>query len=123
MTFEVLRSALARNGSVSGPAALAALLSGARWEVPSNTASARSLWAIWCDRLDMLVETEGSDPGLLESLAQAVDGLHDAGDARVYMATVIDPPRRFHVYLSEDLAHCVGAWEGRVNEQAPRTAT
>ncbi|MFD2009675.1 hypothetical protein ACFSMY_19130 [Streptomyces narbonensis] len=39
------------------------------------------------------------------------------------MATVIDPPRRFHVYLAEDLAHCVGAWEGRVNEQAPRTAT
>lgn len=86
--FEVLMSALARNGSISGPAALAALLSGARWEVPSNTASAHSLWAIWCDRLDMLVETGGADPGLLESLAQAVDGLHDAGDARVYMVSL-----------------------------------
>lgn len=122
MTFEALRSALARDDSISGPAALAALLSGARWKVPSNTASARTSWAIWCDRLDMLVETGGSDPGLLESLAQAVDGLHDVGDARVCMATVVDPPRRFHVYLSEDLAHCVGVWEGRVNEQAPRAA-
>lgn len=123
LTFEALRSALARDGSISGPAALAALLSGARWEVPANTASARTLWAIWCDRLDMLVETGEFDPGRLESLAQAVDGLHDAGDTRVYMATVIDPPRRFHVYLSEDLARCVGAWEGHVNEQTPRTAT
>ncbi|MFD3679859.1 hypothetical protein [Streptomyces sp. NPDC058613] len=123
LTFEALRSALARDGSISGPTALAALLAGARWEIPSNTASASTLWAIWCDRLDMLVETGESDPGLLESLAQAVDGLHDVGDARVYMATVVDPPRRFHVYLTEDLARCVGAWEGRVNEQAPRTAT
>lgn len=100
MTFEVLRSALARDSSISGPAALAALLSGARWEVSSSTASARSLWAIWCDRLDMIVESGGSEPGLLESLPQAVDGLHDVGDARVYLATVTDPPRRFHIYLS-----------------------
>ncbi|MFI5642756.1 hypothetical protein ACIA8H_35930 [Streptomyces goshikiensis] len=123
MTFEMLRSALARNGSISGPAALAVLLSGARWKVSSSTGSARSLSAIWCDRLDMLVETGESDPARLLSLAQAVDGLDDVGDARVYLATVTDPPRRFHVYLSEDLAHCVGVWEGRVNEQAPRTAT
>lgn len=68
-------------------------------------------------------ETGEFDPGRLESLAQAVDGLHDVGDARVCMATVIDPPRRFHVYLSEDLAHCVGVWEGRVNKQTLRTAT
>ncbi|GGW78080.1 hypothetical protein GCM10010350_73830 [Streptomyces galilaeus] len=123
MPFEVLRSALARNGSISGPAALAALLSGARWEVPSNTASARSLWAIWCDRLDMLVETGGSDPGLLESLAQAVDGLHDAGDARVYMATVTDPPppvSRLPLRGPRPLCRGVG---GPRNEQAPRTAT
>ncbi|MFJ6723972.1 hypothetical protein ACIQPQ_03570 [Streptomyces sp. NPDC091281] len=122
MTFEALRSALAQDGSLSGPAALAALLSGARWEVPAHTASARTLWAIWCGRLDVLVETGGGDPGRLESLAQAVDELHDAGDTRVYMATVTDPPRRFHVCLSDDLTRCVGAWEGRVKEQTPRTA-
>ncbi|GGZ97184.1 hypothetical protein GCM10010371_66320 [Streptomyces subrutilus] len=100
-TFEALRSALARNGSIRAPAALAALLSGARWHVYPKSASSQSLWAIWCDRLDMLVETGGSEPVRLESLAQAVDRLHDAGAARVYLAMVTDPPRRFHVYLSE----------------------
>ncbi|MET8412983.1 S1 RNA-binding domain-containing protein [Streptomyces sp. NPDC005195] len=119
MTFAILRSALAQDDGISGPVALDALLAGGEWKIYSQIVSARDIRAIWSSRLDVMVElrTQQARATLprrmtLESLAQAVDRLDDAGDVRVYTAQIVDPPRRFHIYLSEDLTTCVGVWQG-----------
>lgn len=43
-------------------------------------------------------------------LAEAVERLHAAGTARVHMATITGPQRRFLLFLSEDLTQCVASW-------------
>ncbi|MCB5169928.1 hypothetical protein LG634_34640 [Streptomyces bambusae] len=125
MAFDTLRTLLARDDSACTPAALNALLSGAEWELPYQTASARLLRDNWSFRQETLREM-GRPPR--PGLAEAVERLDAAGDVQVYMALITDPPRRYHVYLSEDLTSCVGVWEGRINRgtnqpTSPDTAT
>ncbi|MCB5170137.1 hypothetical protein LG634_35725 [Streptomyces bambusae] len=112
MAFDTLRTLLAHDDSTCAPPALDALLSGAEWKLPSRTASARLLRDIWSFRQETLLEM-GRQP--LPGLAEAVERLGAAGDVRVHVAFITDAPRRFHVYMSEDLTSCVGVWEGRIN--------
>ncbi|MFD9305402.1 transposase [Streptomyces sp. NPDC060048] len=46
-------------------------------------------------------------------LAQAVDGLHAARTDRIYWATITGSPRRFTVFLAEDLTPSLPAWADR----------
>ncbi|MFB7461866.1 hypothetical protein [Streptomyces sp. NPDC056188] len=109
MNRDTLQSILVRDGSVSARAALVELEAGADFEVQLNTtASARLLWTNWSLRQETMLGTgvTPSRPGL----AEAVERLNAAGTARVYMATVTGPQRRFLLFLSEDLTQCVACW-------------
>ncbi|MGW1019396.1 hypothetical protein [Streptomyces niveus] len=108
MNRDVLRSALSRDTSVSSRAALAELEAGANFEVFLNeTASARQLWGIWSWRREVMLDTGVTPrPGLAEALVR----LQAAGTARVYLATVTGPERRFRILLSEDRTQCVACW-------------
>ncbi|MFD4117941.1 hypothetical protein ACFWSJ_31410 [Streptomyces niveus] len=108
MNRDALHSALSQDSSVSSRAALAELEAGANFEVLLNqTASARQLWDIWSWRREVMLDT-GVTPR--PGLAEAVVRLQAAGTARVYMATVTGPQRRFKIFLSEDLTQCVACW-------------
>jgi hypothetical protein len=108
MNRDTLRSILVRDGSVSAHAALAELEAGADFEVDLSTASASLLWTNWSSRQEAMREMGivPSRPGL----AEAVERLHAAGTARVHMATITGPQRRFLLFLSEDLTQCVATW-------------
>ncbi|MDT9683255.1 hypothetical protein RND61_14405 [Streptomyces sp. TRM76323] len=108
MNRDALQSALTQDDSVSARAALAELEAGADFQVFLNqTASARQLWATWSWRHQVMLDTGVTPrPGLAEVIA----GLEAAGAARVYMATVTGSQRRFTIFLSEDLTHCVACW-------------
>ncbi|MET9931957.1 MULTISPECIES: hypothetical protein [unclassified Streptomyces] len=109
MNRDTLRSVLVRDGSVSAHAALAELEAGADFEINLNsTASASLLWTNWSARQESMREMGivPSRPGL----ADAVESLHAAGTARVHMATITGPQKRFLLFLSEDLTECVASW-------------
>ncbi|MFD6279764.1 hypothetical protein ACFWFI_30000 [Streptomyces sp. NPDC060209] len=105
MNRDGLESALARDDSTSARAALAELRAGADFELfHSQTASARQLWDIWSHRHQVMLDTKVTPrPGL----AKAVDRLHAAGTAQVYLATITGSQRRFTVFLSEDLIRSI----------------
>ncbi|MEU9705799.1 hypothetical protein [Streptomyces sp. NPDC047981] len=107
MNRDALQSALSHDGCTSARAALAELKAGADFEVFLNqTASAQQLWDIWSWRHEVTRTGVPPRPGLPE----AITGLQAAGTARVYMATVTGPQRRFTIFLSEDLTQCVACW-------------
>jgi len=100
-----LESALDRDDTTSARAARAELQAGANFEFfRSQTASARQLWDIWSHRHQVMLDT-GVPPR--PGLAEAVDKLRAAGTDRLYLATITGSQRRFTIFLSEDLTHCV----------------
>ncbi|MFF5766996.1 hypothetical protein ACWD5B_27910 [Streptomyces tanashiensis] len=108
MNREALQSALSQDGGASARAALAELEAGADFEVFLNqTVPALQLRDIWSWRHEVMLDT-GVTPR--PGLAEAVTRLQAARTAQVYMATVTGSPRRFILFLSEDLARCIACW-------------
>ncbi|MEU6882891.1 hypothetical protein [Streptomyces sp. NPDC046712] len=108
MNREDLESVLDQHDSASARAALAELQVGVNFELfRSNTVPARQLWDIRSHRHQVMLDT-GVVPR--PGLADAVDRLHAAGAARIYLARITGPQRRFIVFLSEDLTRCIACW-------------
>lgn len=105
MNRDDLESALARDDSTSARAALTELRTGANFRLfHSQTTSARQLWNTWSHRHQVMLDTRVTPR---TGLAEAVDKLHAAGAARVYLATITSSQRRFIVFLSEDLSRSI----------------
>ncbi|MEU7011514.1 hypothetical protein [Streptomyces sp. NPDC046332] len=105
MNRDDLQSALDRDDSTSARAALVELQAGSDFELfQSQTASAHQLWDIWSHRHQIMLDT-GVIPR--PGLGEAVDRLHAAGTARVYLATITGSQRRFIIFLTEDLTRSI----------------
>ncbi|MFC8765630.1 hypothetical protein ACFUAG_33595 [Streptomyces sp. NPDC057193] len=105
MNRDDLQSALDRDNSTSARAALAELQAGSDFELfQSQTASAQQLWDIWSHRYQVMLDT-GVTPR--PGLAEAVDRLHAAGTARIYLATITGSQRRFTIFLTEDITRSI----------------
>ncbi|MFI0901573.1 hypothetical protein [Streptomyces sp. NPDC020983] len=102
-----LESALTRDDSPSARAALLALQAGADFELVSEghpPISARRLWSTLDFRHQTMLDT-GVTPR--PGLAEAVGRLQAAGTSLVHLAKITSPQRRFVIYLTEDLTHCI----------------
>ncbi|MFB7240834.1 hypothetical protein ACFCXK_39360 [Streptomyces sp. NPDC056269] len=105
MKRDDLQSALDRDDSTSARAALAELRAGSDFELfQTQTVPAHELWDNWSHRHQVMLDT-GVTPR--PGMAEAVDRLHAAGSARIYLATITGSHRRFIVFLTEDLTRSI----------------